>query len=1571
MPKWTEITFVKRATEAKSVKFAIITTGEITSHSYWDIQEIQQCGENGLRMIQLDMMPNCQLLNSDNKVISLDNAVTPSYADKYTKCAENTVSTHCVPCDSFLNEDCGQLKVCENNQNGLLCSCSAGYKTGKKKINCQTRCDFGTYGHHCSKTCNTHCMGNCNFIDGTCKSCSNDYMGPKCEIAPTPFFKNSPKIKKIGYTNAEILVDNFELERFSDTDSSRYEYTVQYKETNSTEWTLHSDSADVGMSHTFKIKNLKPGVKYFVRSTIKKYVGNFSDSIPRNDFITKCDALKSEDFQVEPTNTTAYITVKLDSKFKICKLKNSETSIEIQPNVPKFSYHLEDMTLNINGLYPFENFTLTIKNNNTIVKIPFSTTEGVPGNVTNVVARATSDSKIDVKWKAPPKLHGNFQDFVVSYKIIKYLTCDAAPTHLEELTEISTDPSITLSNLNPYTLYSISVKARNTKLSGLEEKVEQNTPQSDTIRDQEIPKASLKKTNSRSVEFEFSSVPCSNLGGPIEVVTNAVCLTVWCKDQNVSNSFTYPQHKTLTLNSLAPFTNYQLTFGFHRNNFSKIITFGSFETKTESPYAVNNLSVYSKNTHSISVRWRPPSPPTGILKLYLIKLLEKAENISVTNVPCFLWPEYQCYTLKNLSENMNYSVQLSAKNEEPDNFGQTSLVKAITKIEPSEKPPDVMVKWTLENYLDIRWKHPVVANGEIQSFKIRILQLSSKNKRIDTSLNITKDQYKPTYQKIVKSQDIRTSTNYKIVVEAFNGMEGKEGYVTDLSPPEIPVLEREPKIVNVSNITITLQVEKNKNINNNNTYKLFLLVSNANLQSDSYPPELQNFENNFGISLSPVRVIYECNSLSTTKQFVIGQNGSVTNCKQVSNISLTTGTSYNVTVMLVSTYRDKSSYKLYSKSALTSGESSNTPRDLTLLALLLLLLIIPIVIFIYIKRRPITEKFTSFKTNMFGNDPLLEETGGEDTPLATVLKPAENTKVYSKKIPLSSFVDYVKESLNNNELKRQHELFPRGQTKPWDYGAIKENKSKNRYNNLIAYDHTRVILKKISGKPHSDYINANYIDGYKVKNAFIATQGPKLSTVNDFWRMIWQEGVQHIAMLANIQEGGKKKVEKYWPDKHETLPFQDITVYYISSEMFADYEHRRFRVVCKDETREVQQYHFLSWPDHGVPLYSQSLIPFLMTLQSIQLDSKSPIVVHCSAGVGRTGTIILCDTCLRMAAEENCVDVLKTLQQLRDQRPNMVDNIQQYKLAHLVIVEYFFGMYSGLSCQTLNAEVKKLIKGGGIKKQMSYLDETAWQDQTMKSVANKSDKFVIVKEKNREQTIVPECQGCIFLSRYPLDDEASTYINAVRVDGFQCPGRFIVTQQPMQNTLGDFWRLIHAQETSLIISLNEINLNNKSSCHFWPSTEQAFKPVDYITLKLANISSSEFHDLISVHMHVNDSNEYKLVEIMALKTWPARTNCPKNIKNFLSFYESVNVESRQSKPVVVTCFDGALACGLYVALTFIIEKINLEQLCDVCQAVRTVRHNRSQFVRSEEQFEFLYKAAVAYVEGFQDYANFS
>ncbi|XP_071261196.1 receptor-type tyrosine-protein phosphatase eta-like [Salvelinus alpinus] len=224
-----------------------------------------------------------------------------------------------------------------------------------------------------------------------------------------------------------------------------------------------------------------------------------------------------------------------------------------------------------------------------------------------------------------------------------------------------------------------------------------------------------------------------------------------------------------------------------------------------------------------------------------------------------------------------------------------------------------------------------------------------------------------------------------------------------------------------------------------------------------------------------------------------------------------------------------------------------------------------------------------------------------------------------------------------------------------------ENKSKNRYNNVLPYESSRVKLS-IHGSPFDDYINSNYIPGYNSRKEFIAAQGPLPVTVNEFWRMIWEKNVQTLVMLTRCNEQGRVKCEKYWPS--ETNHFQNITVTTTSEIALEDWTIRDFDVknVRTAETRSVRHFHFTAWPDHGVPETTELLINFrhLVREHMDQYSRHSPTVVHCSAGVGRTGTFIAIDRLLFQIERDSMVDVYGTIHDLRMHRPLMVQTEDQY-----------------------------------------------------------------------------------------------------------------------------------------------------------------------------------------------------------------------------------------------------------------------------------------------------------------------
>jgi protein tyrosine phosphatase len=243
---------------------------------------------------------------------------------------------------------------------------------------------------------------------------------------------------------------------------------------------------------------------------------------------------------------------------------------------------------------------------------------------------------------------------------------------------------------------------------------------------------------------------------------------------------------------------------------------------------------------------------------------------------------------------------------------------------------------------------------------------------------------------------------------------------------------------------------------------------------------------------------------------------------------------------------------------------------------------------------------------------------------------------------------------------------------------LKENYDKNRYYSVLAPDKTRVKLKKIGDITGSDYINANFVDGIHAdgKAAYIASQAPLPLTFHDFWRMIWEQRVEVIAMLTKLEEGKVLKAHRYWPTKG-TKEYGDITVTLVSnkSKHNDSYRVKVFTVQRDNETRTVTQYHYLSWPDHGVPPDPHPLLEMMSEIEAERSDkqkTKTPMVVHCSAGIGRTGTFIVIHTVLSKMRQERkysleTLNLQPLVSTIRDQRPGCLTQNNQFFFCYKAI----------------------------------------------------------------------------------------------------------------------------------------------------------------------------------------------------------------------------------------------------------------------------------------------------------------
>uniref|UniRef100_A0A8C6UHC3 protein-tyrosine-phosphatase n=1 Tax=Neogobius melanostomus TaxID=47308 RepID=A0A8C6UHC3_9GOBI len=535
--------------------------------------------------------------------------------------------------------------------------------------------------------------------------------------------------------------------------------------------------------------------------------------------------------------------------------------------------------------------------------------------------------------------------------------------------------------------------------------------------------------------------------------------------------------------------------------------------------------------------------------------------------------------------------------------------------------------------------------------------------------------------------------------------------------------------------------------------------------------------------------------------------------------------------------------------------------------------------------------------------------------------------------------------------KEEYEVsLGRGTGRPWDTAKKDENRNKNRYGNIVAYDHTRVRLPLLEGEPHSDYINANYIDGYHRPRHYIASQGPMQETVRDFWRMVWQENSASIVMVTNLVEVGRVKCVRYWPD--ETEVYGDIKVTLIETEPLAEYVIRTFSVQKKGhhEIRELRQFHFTSWPDHGVPCYATGLLGFIRQVKFLNPPDAGPIVVHCSAGAGRTGCFIAVDIMLDMAENEGVVDIFNCIRELRSQRVNMVQTEEQYVFVHDAILEAclcgntaipvceFRAVYYNISRidpQTNSSQVKDEFQTLNI-----VTPRVRPEDCSVGLLPRNHDK-------NRSMDVLSADRCLPFL--ISVDGESSNYINAALMDSHKQPAAFIVTQHPLPNTMADFWRLVFDYNCSSIVMLNEMDAA-QLCMQYWPEKSSCCYGPIQVEFISADIDEDIINRIFRICNMARPQDGYRLVQHFQFIGWPAYRDTPLSKRSILQLVRRLAKWQEQydggDGRTVVHCLTGGGRSGTFCAICSINEMIQQQNIVDVFHTVKTLRNNKTHMVET-------------------------
>uniref|UniRef100_A0A4W5PA22 Receptor-type tyrosine-protein phosphatase kappa n=1 Tax=Hucho hucho TaxID=62062 RepID=A0A4W5PA22_9TELE len=550
--------------------------------------------------------------------------------------------------------------------------------------------------------------------------------------------------------------------------------------------------------------------------------------------------------------------------------------------------------------------------------------------------------------------------------------------------------------------------------------------------------------------------------------------------------------------------------------------------------------------------------------------------------------------------------------------------------------------------------------------------------------------------------------------------------------------------------------------------------------------------------------------------------------------------------------------------------------------------------------------------------------------------------------------------------KEEYESFFEGQSASWDVAKKDTNRTKNRYGNIIAYDHSRVILQPMEDDPSSDYINANYIDGYQRPSHYIATQGPVHETVYDFWRMVWQEQSACIVMVTNLVEVGRVKCYKYWPDDAEV--YGDFKVTFVEVEPLAEYVVRTFTLERRgfNELREVKQFHFTGWPDHGVPYHATGLLSFIRRVKISNPPSAGPIVVHCSAGAGRTGCYIVIDIMLDMAEREGVVDIYNCVKALRSRRINMVQTEEQYIFIHDAILEACLCGETAIPACEYKAAYYDMIRIDSQSNSSHLKDEF----QTLNSVTPQpqpEDCSIALlprnHEKNRFMDMLPPDRCLPFL--ITVDGESSNYINAALMDSYRQPAAFIVTQHPLPNTVKDFWRLVYDYGCTSLVMLNEIDL--AQGCpQYWP--EEGI--LRYGPVQVECMSCSMDCDVISRLFRIcnltRPQEGYLMVRQFQYLGWAAHREVPTSKRSFLKLILQVDKWQEECEEgegrTIIHCLNGGGRSGMFCAISIVCEMIKRQNVVDVFHAVKSLRNCKPNMVDSPDQYRFCYDLALEFIE---------
>ncbi|XP_025109022.1 receptor-type tyrosine-protein phosphatase epsilon-like isoform X1 [Pomacea canaliculata] len=568
-----------------------------------------------------------------------------------------------------------------------------------------------------------------------------------------------------------------------------------------------------------------------------------------------------------------------------------------------------------------------------------------------------------------------------------------------------------------------------------------------------------------------------------------------------------------------------------------------------------------------------------------------------------------------------------------------------------------------------------------------------------------------------------------------------------------------------------------------------------------------------------------------------------------------------------------------------------------------------------------------------------------------------------------------------SSLENEFKALPSGFTAPYEEAEKVENKDKNHFSGYYPYDFNRVILRQTG---LGDYINASIIKDYKGRDNYIAAQGPDKRTVLSFWHMIWQENVHEIVMLTKFAENKRVKCDRYWSE-NACVTYGDITVKDTMQMVRATYTIRVLKVMHKktSEARDIRHFHYTEWPEQATPLV-HDLLEFIWRVKASRTDAKGPLLVHCSEGVGRTGTYIAIDSLLQEAEDTGYVDVKTYVERLRHQRKNMVLTKEQYAFVHAALID---GIILGDTRLSAADFCEGFVRDGdqlrvGYRKICEQFHELSYLKSAL---AFRRDSGI----ENVTDLRNVSCDG-IFMQFVPSTLSANM-LRLVDVDSDTDVQKFMLL---LRNINALTVVCLHEQDLQIVRRCLEWSKNKIGERQDKQRAREQKKKVGYDSESededdyylMEELSTGHLMEELSTgHLMeelsagpltpVVTANEYRVFVdeyeemsflFLSLSGWQQdeKIFSPALVPSVIAMADSIFARQEELgfHPVVLLCGEVQESAGLFCVLCNIVHGIQLEEEVEVYSNVCRVRRLLPEIVTSMEEFLFCHQFAAKYVE---------